>query len=672
MVAPVCTNPFCQNTAAYEKGEFYQYCSRACAYSDPNHKEKLSAGKKRSYQQGRSTVWNKGRSAETDARVKEISEKSSATQREQFNSGKRTAWNRGLNKENDERVAKQSATINARSEDEWNQINAKRTTTVKEKYGVENVFQLEEIKDKSKQTLLLKYGEYHPSRIPEIRKKIEQTNLERYGVKSLLEISTIRKKGYDALVEKYGGYFSESEEFQKRKEEIFAKMRTTNKKRYGFESASKNPLVQEKRINTLLERYGVSSPAFLYEVQRKRKRSFHDKAWEKRKNSYPNLTEEDLYLLEENYRIEVAFYSEVSVREYPESVNKKNLSRNKQNHLDHRFSVSQGFLNHVDPVIIGSPGNLELLSSRANHAKRDKCSITIDEAVEESKRIFSESQADRTLDILYPNTEIGRELLRHRDKDGNYAAAVNNNKIVLTYQPHFYEKEKALWQNPNIRGRLLWNRYLYLRKFPFELSNAELLRGFKISGLHYGFSHFSPLWLKAFVEEFGVESIYDPCGGWGHRALGAQGLDHYIYNDVDERTVEGVKRMTRDLELNNVTCYNRPAESFRPQENYQAVFTCPPYWNKELYTNPRTSTALYHSYEQWLTEWWAAVVRNAVKPGVRYFAFATHPELVEDMSRVVEETTGGSRVKVQPLGPGSRSHFQAERSSRDVLVAVAI
>jgi hypothetical protein len=44
--------------------------------------------------------------------------------------------------------------------------------------------------------------------------------------------------------------------------------------------------------------------------------------------------------------------------------------------VDHRFSVVQGFLNHVPPYIIGHISNLEMLPSRANNSKGSSCSIT--------------------------------------------------------------------------------------------------------------------------------------------------------------------------------------------------------------------------------------------------------------------------------------------------------
>jgi transposase-like protein len=63
--------------------------------------------------------------------------------------------------------------------------------------------------------------------------------------------------------------------------------------------------------------------------------------------------------------------NEINIRNYP-------LGRNKY-HIDHRFSVSEGFICGVDPSIIGSKYNLEILSEHDNCSKNNKCSITLEE-----------------------------------------------------------------------------------------------------------------------------------------------------------------------------------------------------------------------------------------------------------------------------------------------------
>ena len=67
-----------------------------------------------------------------------------------------------------------------------------RITTVKEKYGVDNISQLDEIKDKKIKTNLFKYGVENPSQNEEIKEKIKQTNLGKYGVNHIFQNKEIR------------------------------------------------------------------------------------------------------------------------------------------------------------------------------------------------------------------------------------------------------------------------------------------------------------------------------------------------------------------------------------------------------------------------------------------------------------------------------------------------
>ena len=50
--------------------------------------------------------------------------------------------------------------------------------------------------------------------------------------------------------------------------------------------------------------------------------------------------------------------------------------------LDHKFSVSSGYQNHLPLEIISARHNLQLLTPKENHRKGKKCSISIEELVD--------------------------------------------------------------------------------------------------------------------------------------------------------------------------------------------------------------------------------------------------------------------------------------------------
>ena len=53
---------------------------------------------------------------------------------------------------------------------------------------------------------------------------------------------------------------------------------------------------------------------------------------------------------------------------------------------DHKFSVKEGFINNIDPRLISHPANCELKKHRENQSKHTKCSLTLEQLIEEIKK----------------------------------------------------------------------------------------------------------------------------------------------------------------------------------------------------------------------------------------------------------------------------------------------
>jgi hypothetical protein len=97
-------------------------------------------------------------------------------------------------------------------------INKKRKKAIQDKYGVDNVFQIPNVKDKIKNTNLNKYGVENPQQNVEIKKKTEKTNLKKYGVKNPFQSDEIKEKIKIKNIKKYGTeYPSQNLEFFQKK-----------------------------------------------------------------------------------------------------------------------------------------------------------------------------------------------------------------------------------------------------------------------------------------------------------------------------------------------------------------------------------------------------------------------------------------------------------------------
>ena len=191
--------------------------------------------------------------------------------------------------------------------------------------------------------------------------------------------------------------------------------------------------------------------------------------------------------------------------------------------------------------------------------------------------------------IYYPfnRKKLDREFSYYKDKNANLMdSCVSHNNYIIKYfqQDMFFKKEKEIWFNdPEKREKLILNRVRYLEKDESELTSDDILTGFTKSGIYYGYSHFNPLWFKWFIKNYGIKSCYDPCGGWGHRLLGGLSLEKYIYNDLSATTKKNIDRIVDYFKIKNTVTYNEDALKFNPQEKFEAMFTCPPYFNTEHY-----------------------------------------------------------------------------------------
>jgi hypothetical protein len=83
----------------------------------------------------------------------------------------------------------------------------------------------------------------------------------------------------------------------------------------------------------------------------------------------------------EKYKQKVVRLTEINYRRYKNIIDPLNL-RSKEYHIDHRYSIIQGFIDNVEEIVISSPFNLEIKKSQDNCSKQGKCDISINELLE--------------------------------------------------------------------------------------------------------------------------------------------------------------------------------------------------------------------------------------------------------------------------------------------------
>ena len=113
-----------------------------------------------------------------------------------------------------------------------------------------------------------------------------------------------------------------------------------------------------------------------------------DKAYKKAvktKEDKGLITPRDQINESQKYKELVRHLTEKTYRKNKKLLNPLNLPRGMERgkyHLDHKFSVSMGYINNIPVEIMASVYNLEIIESKENLVKHADCSITKEELLE--------------------------------------------------------------------------------------------------------------------------------------------------------------------------------------------------------------------------------------------------------------------------------------------------
>lgn len=214
---------------------------------------------------------------------------------------------------------------------------AKNKQTCLQKYGYDNVFKVPEIKEKINSTNLEKYGTIHVTQNEEIMNRVKQTNLNNYGVEWSFQSENNKSKSKATWMLNYGCHVSCAAEIKE-------KIRTTKliKDENGLNSWDRARISNENKGKWMPLEEWSEFKLYLRDV------------W--------NITKQQSLDVLENFE--------------------KRGRNSGEYHIDHKYSIFQGFKDNIPAEIIGSIVNLEMLESRENMSKNIKCSVTKEELYE--------------------------------------------------------------------------------------------------------------------------------------------------------------------------------------------------------------------------------------------------------------------------------------------------
>lgn len=140
---------------------------------------------------------------------------------------------------------------------------AKIKESTLKKYGVENISQLDNVKQKKKETTLMHYGVESPLQSKDILNKLQNTCLDKYSVPCSFMNEEVRENHKKALLEKYGV------DHVWKIEEVKKKVNETIKLKYGVDNISCNEEIKEKKRQASLKKYGTEYVLQSNEVREK-------------------------------------------------------------------------------------------------------------------------------------------------------------------------------------------------------------------------------------------------------------------------------------------------------------------------------------------------------------------------------------------------------------------
>lgn len=225
----------------------------------------------------------------------------------------------------------------------------------------------------------------------------------------------------------------------------------------------------------------------------------------------------------------------------------------------------------------------------------------------------------------------------------------------------FYKRELELWnKNPLRHGKwgtvqafLYANRYKYLNKLPHELTDRMLLRAFRISGLHMGYTSFNSALMRQVIEKYNIKSVYDPCAGWGERMMtcGKLGVS-YEGCDINSELFAGYEKLVKLIDGFKPVLHNNDSANQLVTGDADAVITCPPYKNIEVYSENGAENLSDEDF----AAWWGDVVKNCSYSNAKVFAVQTNQACRKVFADALEEQ--GWELKEELLFDNNqKSHF---------------
>lgn len=287
--------------------------------------------------------------------------------------------------------------------------------------------------------------------------------------------------------------------------------------------------------------------------------------------------------------------------------------------------------NHI-PTFEKQDGYETLIKNFPITTKKDFNLLSQQQKDNTIKKLIKEIRKINIFPVFYFNEQgIKKEILSVINKQvifqGNILSIYyTNGSVLLDYLfPNIHHVKYNKKSIPSIYERFFndSNLYICLKTF-LQKRNIYSLRTAFFSKAKYLWNtatNYLPLRAKAIYERYCPKNgiIYDYSAGFGGRMLGALSSNYnfkYIAVQPNSETYNNLLQLGKLIE--NITnrkesfkIYKTGSENFVPQEKIDFAFSCPPFFDLEIYSDQKTQSIVkFPEYYDWLENYVRPTIKN--------------------------------------------------------------
>jgi len=470
-----------------------------------------------------------------------------------------------------------------------------------ERYGTENINALQSKKEKTKETCKKKYGVENPFQTEKAKeiskewassKEFSEKLKESWKTKTKEDIAKRYEKSKQTNLKKRGieNPFLDKE-----------KIKAAVKEKYGVENVSQLDEVKEKSKQTCLERYGIENP-FL--DKEKIKAAVYEKYGMFHAPSFKFLYEG----LSFDSKWELALW--IYAKDHNEEIEREPCCfEYEYNGKVHKYFPDFKYKGKLIEIkgdqFVKEDGAWQ---NPFDHSQDELFEAKHQCVLKNGVEIFGEKDVQKFLD--YVNEKYTKDFLGLFRKNLDFPFPVlkgnDDMSLIRFFHKSIFEASKKnklsplqAWQDKDLIKKSALNRLKYVGR----CEPQDILKGFSISQIAPKVSVFRSTLAKNLIEKYlgNVDLIIDPFSGFSGRMLGAFNSNKkYIGFDINEKHVKESNEIIAyksiqdfcKVEVQDLTTF----EGIDWQNQNAALFTCPPYEDKESWNK----NEIEKSCDEWI------------------------------------------------------------------------